>query len=120
MFIANSIATIEIKDIPIAVLNACRSSICLLKINVSSIIEVIIPFIIANVIISHTGHSIPITWKYKIVPISPIEQPRRHHPVFLAERTHVCLHRQLIFNSFTKYVTLTSFSKGINSPVSGV
>jgi hypothetical protein len=30
------------------------------------------------------------------------------------------LHRQLIFNSFTKYVTLTSFSKGINSPVSGV
>jgi hypothetical protein len=60
MFMANSIETIEIKDIPIAVLKACRSSICLLKMKVSSIIDVIIPFIIARAMISHTGQSISI------------------------------------------------------------
>ena len=53
-------------------------------------------------------------------PISPIVHPSRHHPVFLDERSQVCLHRQLIFNSFTKYVMLTSFNYRINSPVSGV
>jgi hypothetical protein len=57
---ANSIEIIEIKDMPIAVLKACRISICLLKMKVSSIIDVIMPFIIASVIISHTGQSIPI------------------------------------------------------------
>ena len=60
MFMANSIETIEIKDIPIAVLKACRSSICLLKMKVSSIIDVIMPFTIASVMISQTGQSIPI------------------------------------------------------------
>ena len=57
---ANSMETIEIRDIPIAVLKACRSSICLLKMKVSSMIDVIIPFTIARDIISHTGQSIPI------------------------------------------------------------
>ena len=120
IFIANSIETIEIKDIPIAVLKACRNSICLLKMKVSSIIDVIIPFIMASVMISHTGQSIPINWKYNIVPTSPIAHPSKHQPVFLDERIHVCLHRQLIFNSLTKYATLTSFFFCINSPLGGV
>ena len=56
---AASMAIIEMSDIPIAVLNALLSSICFHKINVSNIIEVIKPFIIARVIIAITGHSIP-------------------------------------------------------------
>ena len=56
-FIAASIATIEIKDIPIAVLNATDRDICLVRINVSSAIEVRRPLIMASSMICHTGHA---------------------------------------------------------------
>ena len=55
-FIAASIATIEIKDIPIAVLNATDRDICLVRINVSRAIEVRRPLIMASSMICHTGH----------------------------------------------------------------
>lgn len=55
-FIAASIATIEIKDIPIAVLNATDIDICLVRINVSRAIEVRRPLIMASSMICHTGH----------------------------------------------------------------
>ena len=57
-FIAASIETIEISDIPIAVLKANFSVICLAKIIVSSIIEVIRPLKIARLIIAQTCQSI--------------------------------------------------------------
>ena len=43
---------------------------------------VINPFIIANIIIAKTGNGILDSWKNKIVPKSPIEQPNKHHAVF--------------------------------------
>jgi hypothetical protein len=52
--------TIDIKDIPIAVLKANLNNICFDKIIVSRIIDVIMPFIIARVIIKDTGHTISI------------------------------------------------------------
>lgn len=55
-FIAVSIATIEIKDIPIAVLNAIDRDICFVRINVSRAIEVRRPLIMASSMICHTGH----------------------------------------------------------------
>ena len=59
IFIAASIAIIEIRDIPIAVLNAKFSFIYPDKIIVSSIIEVISPLKIARLIIAQTGQGIP-------------------------------------------------------------
>jgi hypothetical protein len=59
-FIAASIAIIDINDIPIAVLKAILSIICLARIIVSSIIEVIRPLKIASVIIAQTGQAIPV------------------------------------------------------------
>ena len=56
-FIVASIAIIEIRDIPIAVLTATDSGICLVRINVSSAIEVRSPFIMASTMICHTGHA---------------------------------------------------------------
>ncbi len=62
-FMAVSIATIEMKDIPVAVLKAFLKPICLLNIKVSKRIEVIKPFAIASIIIAKTGQIIPINWK---------------------------------------------------------
>ena len=51
-FIEDSIAIIEIRDIPIATLNASLiPPICLIKMKVSSAIEVMIPLNIASIII---------------------------------------------------------------------
>jgi hypothetical protein len=58
-FIAISIETIEIKDIPIAVLKANFIGIWLLRITVSRIIDVINPFIIARLMIANTGQYMP-------------------------------------------------------------
>jgi hypothetical protein len=80
-FIAASIETIDINDIPKAVLNANCNAICRARIIVSRIIDVSKPLNIASDIIKNTGHSIPVTWKYNIVPISPIEHPNRHQLV---------------------------------------
>ena len=58
-FIAISIETIEIKDIPIAVLKANFIGIWLLRITVSRIIDVINPFIISRLMIANTGQYMP-------------------------------------------------------------
>ena len=58
IFIAASIAIIEIKDIPIAVLHAKFSFIYPDKIIVSSIIEVISPLKIDGLIVPQTGQGI--------------------------------------------------------------
>ena len=50
MFIASSIAIIEIRDMPIATLKASSRIICLESINVSSMMDVINPFIIFLII----------------------------------------------------------------------
>jgi hypothetical protein len=95
---AASIEIIEIRDIPIATLNASLRIICLESIKVSSMIDVIKPFMIARNMISGTESSqgLPVVWKKKIVPKSPIEQPRRHQSVFTDALFHVCLHFQLM------------------------
>ena len=82
IFIAASIAIIEIKDIPIAVLNAKFSFIYPDKIIVSSIIEVISPLKIDGLIVPQTGQGIPENWKNAIVPRFPIEQPTKHQGLF--------------------------------------
>ena len=56
-FIAISIDTIEIRDIPSAVLSAICRDICRLRIIVSSNIEVKSPMTIARAIIADVGHS---------------------------------------------------------------
>ena len=62
-FIAASIEIIEMRDMPIAVLRASLSAICLKRIIVSSIIDVISPLNMARLIIAQAGQSIPINWK---------------------------------------------------------
>lgn len=54
-FIAVSIATIDINDIPMAVLKAILTLICFNKIHVSNAIEVSSPLIIASAMICQTG-----------------------------------------------------------------
>ena len=80
-FIAASIEIIEMRDMPIAVLNASLSAICLERIIVSRIIDVINPLKIARLIIAQMGQLLPINWKYAIVPKSPMEQPSKHQDV---------------------------------------
>jgi hypothetical protein len=58
VFMAISIDIIEIRDIPVAVLNASFSFICLERIMVSRMMEVIRPLIIAKVIIPSIGKGI--------------------------------------------------------------
>ena len=58
-FIATSIPIIEIKDMPIAVLKAILRVICLDRIMVSRMIDVIRPLKIAKLIIAQTGQPIP-------------------------------------------------------------
>ena len=54
IFMAASIAIIEIRDIPIATLKASFRTICLESIKVSSMIDVISPFMIAKLMIKST------------------------------------------------------------------
>ena len=58
-FMATSIAIIEIRDMPIAVLKAALNGICLLRIMVSRIIDVIRPLKTARLIMAHTGQMTP-------------------------------------------------------------
>ena len=62
-FMATSIPIIEIKDIPIAVLKASLRGICLDRIMVSRMIDVIRPLRIAKLMIAHTGQAIAMNWK---------------------------------------------------------
>tara|TARA_B110000967_G_C18476930_1_gene360156 strand:+ start:145 stop:390 length:246 start_codon:yes stop_codon:yes gene_type:complete len=74
----------EIKLIPKAVLRAFLNlKFCFNKITVSRVKLVINPLIIAKIIIPRIGKLIPVVWKNRIVPKSPIEQPNKHHKVFL-------------------------------------
>ena len=57
IFIAASIAIIEIKDMPMATLNASFKTICLESMKVSSMIDVMSPFIIAKLMIKMTEKS---------------------------------------------------------------
>lgn len=89
-FIAASIANIEIKDMPQAVLKAGTNDICLERIMVSSTIEVKMPLTMASAMIDSVVQGIAIIWKKKMVPKSPIEQPIRHQTVLMLERYQVC------------------------------
>ena len=60
IFIAASMAIIEISDMPAAVFSARRSGICRARITVSSAIEVSNPLMMARVIIAITGQGIPV------------------------------------------------------------
>ena len=57
IFMAASIAIMEIRDMPIATLNASFRTICLERIKVSSMIDVIRPFMIAKLMIKSTEKS---------------------------------------------------------------
>ena len=59
MFMAVSIPIMEINDMPMAVLKASLRVICLDKIMVSRMIDVIRPLKIAKLMIAQTGQSIP-------------------------------------------------------------
>ena len=80
-FIAASMEIIDMSDIPQAVLNAIISAICLVKMMVSSAIEVINPLNIARsmILIVVQPESGRKNWKNAMVPKSPIEHPIRHH-----------------------------------------
>ena len=58
-FMATSIAIIEIRDMPIAVLKAALNGICLLRIMVSRMIDVTKPLKTARLIMAHTGQTMP-------------------------------------------------------------
>lgn len=83
VFMATSIDTMEINDIPIAVLKARLIVIWRLRITVSSAMDVSKPFTIANDMMARVGHGIPVNWKNAMVPMSPMAQPKRHHRVFI-------------------------------------
>ena len=72
--------------------------LCLVRKIVSRTIDVIRPFIIAMVIIKDTGQFIFINRKYPIMPKLPIQQPNKHHNVFLDAWDAVCLQYQQIIN----------------------
>lgn len=65
IFIAASIAIMEINDMPAAVRNALRKGSCFSKITVSSAIEVNSPFIMASIMIAKVDHpeSVQTNWK---------------------------------------------------------
>ena len=72
--------------------------LCLIRIIVSRTIDVIRSFIIAIVIIKDTSQSIFINRKYPIMQKLPIQQPNKHHNVFLDAWDAVCLQYQQIIN----------------------
>ena len=53
------------------------------RIIISKNIDVIRPFIIAMIMIKEAGQSIFIKRKYPIMPKLPIQQPNKHHNIFL-------------------------------------
>ena len=57
--------------------------LCLNRIIISRIIDVIRPFIIAMIIIKDTAQSISINRYCPIMPKLPIQQPNKHHNVIL-------------------------------------
>jgi hypothetical protein len=59
-FIAISMPIMEISDIPMAVLKALARGICRSKIRVSRAMDVRRPFMIANDMMAHTGHGVPV------------------------------------------------------------
>ena len=63
IFIAASIAIMDIRDMPMATLKASFNTICLESIYVSSMIDVIRPFMIAKLMIKRTEKSqgLPVT-----------------------------------------------------------
>ncbi len=105
VFIAISIDTIDINDIPDAVFKAKPKRIWRDRTTVSRIIEVNMPLKIAKAIIISIGQSISATWKKNIVPKSPIEQPSRHQHVFLDAFPHVFLQYQFTICYFKIFVT---------------
>ena len=86
VFMAISIDTIEMRDMPQAVFRAGVNSIWRDKITVSRVIEVNMPFTTANVMINMVGHGILVIWKKNIVPKSPIEHPIKHQTVLYDAR----------------------------------
>ena len=76
-------AIIEINDIPIATLKPSNNPICLVKIAVSSAIDVNNPLMIAKVMMLIVLHpeSVNTNWKAAMVPKSPMLQPIKHHLV---------------------------------------
>ena len=60
MFMAASMAIMEIKDMPMAVLKASLRDICLERMMVSRRIDVINPLKIAKLMTAQTGQTIPI------------------------------------------------------------
>ena len=120
-FIAASIDSIEINDIPIATRNAAVSAICLARITVSKAIEVSTPLTIASAMMASGFHpdSVNTNWKAAIVPKSPIEQPIRHHFVLCALRFQTSESRQSNFASGTVYpAVLIALSRDIRSRLS--
>ena len=89
IFMETSIDIMDIKDIPVAVLNASLIFICLERIMVSKMIDVISPLIIAKVIIPSIGKGISLIWKKRMVPKSPIEHPNKHQSVFIEDLLQV-------------------------------
>lgn len=65
IFIAASIAIMEINDMPAAVRNALRKGSCFSNITVSSAIEVNSPFIMASIMIAKVDHPelVQTNWK---------------------------------------------------------
>ena len=98
-FMANSIEIIDMSDILTAVLIAAFNGICLLRIKVSSRIDVIKPFKIAIAIIKSGFQNISKNWKKAIVPKSPMEHPKRHQRVLFEAVCQVCLQIQFIFRA---------------------
>ena len=120
IFIAASIAIMDIIDMPIAVLKARRSSIWRDMMNVSNAIDVSKPLMIASVMIASVGHGMPVNWKNAIVPRSPMEQPIKHHMVLYDARLHVCLHFQLMDRFWVRVAMFDSlFGFRIKVPVTG-
>eukprot|EP00494_Astrolonche_serrata_P027911 UN28176 len=92
---AVSIAIIEIKLIPIAVLKDNFKDIpARNKIMVSSNILVIKPLTIASIIMASVGQGIWKYWKYAMVPKSPMAQPSKHQNVFFALVRQIWMFRQ--------------------------
>jgi hypothetical protein len=82
-------ASMEMSDMPMAVLKAVLKTIWRDRTIVSKTIDVRIPLTIASSMIQRVGQVRPVTWKNNIVPQSPIEQPVRHQSVFFEARGHV-------------------------------
>jgi len=97
--IASSMATIDMKDIPIAALKASRvgrNEGGRLRMKVSNATEVARPLTIGSPIVSaFISFAMPRTWNAASVPNSQIEQPSKRQAVLTLARRHVAPHFQL-------------------------